>query len=131
MLTEALLVTEPGARFKYQEITVDDAIRDSEVLVEMTATGVCHTDLNFAKEETVPGLFPAVFGHEGMSPRSLNPAQSSQIKRSIITTNFAADFVFRSWSCCQDRLQSPEHFSWRSCDPDVHLLWRLQVLQEL
>ena len=28
MLTEALVVTDPGASFKYQEITVDDAIRD-------------------------------------------------------------------------------------------------------
>jgi hypothetical protein len=31
----------------------------------MKATGVCHTDLNFSKEKTIPGLFPAVFGHEG------------------------------------------------------------------
>jgi len=69
MLTDALLVKEPGAGFKYQEITVDDDIRDNEVLVKMIATGVCHTDLNFAKEETVPGLFPAVFGHEGTNPR--------------------------------------------------------------
>jgi aryl-alcohol dehydrogenase len=71
MLTEALLVKQPGAGFNYQEIIVDDDLRDNEVLVEMRATGVCHTDLNFSKEETVPGLFPAVFGHEGMNPRLL------------------------------------------------------------
>jgi aryl-alcohol dehydrogenase len=72
MLTDALVVKEPGAGFKYQEITVDDNIRDNEVLVKMIATGVCHTDLNFSKEETVPGLFPAVFGHEGTNPRLPN-----------------------------------------------------------
>ena len=65
MITEVLLVQEAGAPFSYQEITVDDNLRDDEVLVEMKATGVCHTDLNFSKEKTIPGLFPAVFGHEG------------------------------------------------------------------
>jgi aryl-alcohol dehydrogenase len=65
MITEALLVSEAGAPFCYQEINVDDNIGDDEVLVEMKATGVCHTDLNFTKEKTIPGLFPAVFGHEG------------------------------------------------------------------
>ena len=65
MITEVLLVQEAGAPFSHQEITVDDNLRDDEVLVEMKATGVCHTDLNFSKEKTIPGLFPAVFGHEG------------------------------------------------------------------
>ncbi|CZT11553.1 related to zinc-containing long-chain alcohol dehydrogenase [Rhynchosporium graminicola] len=65
MITEALVVHEPGAPFVYQSITVEDQLRDDEVLVRIRATGVCHTDLNFAKEESVPGLFPGVFGHEG------------------------------------------------------------------
>lgn len=65
MITKALVVAEPGSPFMYQEVYVDDNIRDDEVLVEIKATGVCHTDLNFRNEKTVPGLFPAVFGHEG------------------------------------------------------------------
>jgi Zn-dependent alcohol dehydrogenase len=65
MITEALLVHEAGAPFSYQEVNVNDDLRDDEVLVEMKATGVCHTDLNFSKEKTIPELFPAVFGHEG------------------------------------------------------------------
>jgi aryl-alcohol dehydrogenase len=65
MITEVLLVQEAGAPFSYQEITVNDNLRDDEVLVEMKATGVCRTDLNFSKEKTIPELFPAVFGHEG------------------------------------------------------------------
>ncbi len=69
MITDALVVSEPGAPFEFQQITVGDNLRDDEVLVEIKATGVCHTDLNFAKEKTVPGLFPGVFGHEGwMAP---------------------------------------------------------------
>jgi aryl-alcohol dehydrogenase len=65
MITEALVVQGPGAAFQYAKIDVDDHIRDNEVLVEMKATGVCHTDLNFRNEESLPGLHPAVFGHEG------------------------------------------------------------------
>jgi hypothetical protein len=65
MITPALVVASPGAPFTYQDVVLDDTLRDDEVLVEMTATGVCHTDLNFSKETTMPGLFPAVFGHEG------------------------------------------------------------------
>jgi aryl-alcohol dehydrogenase len=40
MLTEAMLVKQPGAGFNYQEIIVDDDLWDNEVLVEMRATGV-------------------------------------------------------------------------------------------
>jgi aryl-alcohol dehydrogenase len=67
MLTDALVNAEPGAPFVLQKINVDENIRDDEVLIEIKATGVCHTDLNFSKETSIPGLFPAVFGHEGKS----------------------------------------------------------------
>jgi aryl-alcohol dehydrogenase len=65
MLTEALVVSAPGAAFKLQPVNVEDEIRDNEVLIKMKATGVCHTDINFHNETSIPGLFPAVFGHEG------------------------------------------------------------------
>jgi len=65
MITDALVVTSPGAPFKLQPIHVEDQLREDEVLIEIKATGICHTDLNFSKEETILGLFPAVFGHEG------------------------------------------------------------------
>lgn len=77
MKTKALVVEQPGALFQYREINVEDDPRDDEVLVEMRATGVCHTDLNFAEEKSIEGLFPAVFGHEGQSFLSaLHPIQS-------------------------------------------------------
>src|SRR6202020_1847931 len=46
--------------------TVDlDGPRAGEVLVELKATGVCHTD-EFTRSGADPeGLFPAIFGHEG------------------------------------------------------------------
>jgi S-(hydroxymethyl)glutathione dehydrogenase/alcohol dehydrogenase len=46
--------------------TVDlDGPRSGEVLVEIKATGICHTD-EFTRSGADPeGLFPAIFGHEG------------------------------------------------------------------
>lgn len=65
MKTEALVVNTPGAAFEFQEVDLDDTLRNDEVLVRMMATGVCHTDLNFRNEKSMPDLFPAVLGHEG------------------------------------------------------------------
>jgi len=80
MITEALVVQEPGALFAYRTITVEDNLRDDEVLVEIKATGVCHTDLNFAKEKTVPGLFPGVFGHEGRLHYPVLPSSGPRVQ---------------------------------------------------
>ena len=46
--------------------TVDlDGPRDGEVLVEIKATGVCHTDAYTLSGLDPEGLFPAILGHEG------------------------------------------------------------------
>src|ERR1700760_4364189 len=47
-------------------VTLDlEGPRAGEVLVEIKATGVCHTD-EFTRSGADPeGLFPAIFGHEG------------------------------------------------------------------
>jgi hypothetical protein len=45
MITEALVNAYPGAPFEYREVELEDPIRDHEVLVEIKATGVCHTGM--------------------------------------------------------------------------------------
>jgi len=46
--------------------TVDlDGPRDGEVLVEIKATGICHTDEFTLSGGDPEGLFPAILGHEG------------------------------------------------------------------
>lgn len=65
MITEALVTSSPGAGFKYTKINLDDTLRPNECLIRIKATGVCHTDLNFAAERGLPDMFPGVFGHEG------------------------------------------------------------------
>ncbi len=39
--------------------------REGEVLVEIKATGICHTDAFTLSGEDPEGLFPAILGHEG------------------------------------------------------------------
>jgi aryl-alcohol dehydrogenase len=67
MIVQALVVEKPGDPFVYQDVQLEDTIRDDEVLIEMKATGVCHTDLNFSKETGMPDMFPVVLGHEGIT----------------------------------------------------------------
>jgi S-(hydroxymethyl)glutathione dehydrogenase/alcohol dehydrogenase len=42
-----------------------DGPKDGEVLVEIKATGICHTDAFTLSGEDPEGLFPAILGHEG------------------------------------------------------------------
>lgn len=66
MLTDALVLAEPGALFKYLKVSLLDTLEPHECLVRIRATGICHTDLNFAsKERGIPENFPCILGHEG------------------------------------------------------------------
>ncbi|CBF71503.1 hypothetical protein AN6808.2 [Aspergillus nidulans FGSC A4] len=61
--TQALVSREVNVPPKLEEITLDD-IRADEVLVEIHATGICHTDFS-CMNGTLPAAFPSVLGHEG------------------------------------------------------------------
>src|SRR6516225_5798576 len=46
--------------------TIDvEGPKQGEVLVEIKATGVCHTDAYTLSGKDPEGLFPAILGHEG------------------------------------------------------------------
>ncbi|RMZ83330.1 hypothetical protein DV737_g1730, partial [Chaetothyriales sp. CBS 132003] len=64
MLTDALVTHTCGGPFTYQRVRLDDNLRADECLVRVRASGVCHTDLSFANESSMPDLFPVVLGHE-------------------------------------------------------------------
>ncbi|MEV7694669.1 Zn-dependent alcohol dehydrogenase [Microbacterium sp. NPDC089189] len=62
MRTRASVVTALGAGFTIEELEVDEPI-GREVLIEVKASGLCHSDLHAATTGLgVP--FPAVLGHE-------------------------------------------------------------------
>jgi len=56
----------PAAGKPLEIVAVDlDGPKAGEVLIEIKATGVCHTD-EFTRSGADPeGLFPAILGHEG------------------------------------------------------------------
>lgn len=64
MKTRAAVGYEAGKPLVIEEVDLEGP-RAGEVLVEIKATGVCHTD-EFTRSGADPeGLFPVIFGHEG------------------------------------------------------------------
>ncbi|WP_116808463.1 S-(hydroxymethyl)glutathione dehydrogenase/class III alcohol dehydrogenase [Steroidobacter cummioxidans] len=64
MKTRAAVALAAGKPLEVMTLDLDGP-RDGEVLVEIKASGVCHTD-EFTRSGADPeGLFPAIFGHEG------------------------------------------------------------------
>ncbi|WP_052664898.1 NAD(P)-dependent alcohol dehydrogenase [Nitriliruptor alkaliphilus] len=63
LTTRAAVVEAPGAPFQVQDVTLDGP-RPGEVLVEMVAAGLCHTDLG-AQLGGIPFPLPGILGHEG------------------------------------------------------------------
>ncbi len=64
MKTRAAVAYEANKPLVIEEVDLEGP-RAGEVLVELKATGVCHTD-EFTRSGADPeGLFPVIFGHEG------------------------------------------------------------------
>ena len=64
MKTRAAVAYEAGRPLQIEEIELASP-QEGEVLVEIHATGVCHTDAFTLSGEDPEGIFPAVLGHEG------------------------------------------------------------------
>src|SRR5580700_4224090 len=64
MKTRAAIAWEAGKPLTIETIEVGGP-RAGEVLVEVMATGVCHTDAYTLSGADPEGLFPAILGHEG------------------------------------------------------------------
>ena len=64
MQTRAAVAHKAGAPLSIETVNVE-APREGEVLVEIKATGICHTDAFTLSGEDPEGLFPAILGHEG------------------------------------------------------------------
>ena len=64
MDSRAAVAYEAGKPLEIETVQLDGP-RAGEVLVEIKATGICHTD-EFTRSGADPeGLFPAILGHEG------------------------------------------------------------------
>ncbi|WP_022708042.1 MULTISPECIES: S-(hydroxymethyl)glutathione dehydrogenase/class III alcohol dehydrogenase [Paracoccus] len=64
MRTRAAVALEAGKPLEVMEVELDGP-KAGEVLIEIKATGLCHTD-EFTRSGADPeGIFPAILGHEG------------------------------------------------------------------
>jgi len=77
MKTRAAVAFEAGKPLEIVEVDLDGP-RAGEVLVEVKATGVCHTDAFTLSGDDPEGAFPAILGHEGAGiVREVGPGVTS------------------------------------------------------
>lgn len=64
MRTKAAVALEAGKPLEIMEVNLEGP-KKGEVLVEIKATGLCHTDEFTRSGDDPEGIFPAILGHEG------------------------------------------------------------------
>jgi S-(hydroxymethyl)glutathione dehydrogenase/alcohol dehydrogenase len=64
MRTRAAVAVAAGQPLVVMEVNLDDP-KHGEVLIEIKATGICHTDEFTLSGADPEGIFPAILGHEG------------------------------------------------------------------
>jgi NADPH:quinone reductase-like Zn-dependent oxidoreductase len=62
--TRAAVAFKAGEPLRTETVRLDGP-KNGEVLVEIKATGICHTDEFILSGADPEGLFPAILGHEG------------------------------------------------------------------
>ena len=64
MRTRAAVAFEPGRPLEVIEVNLEGP-KEGEVMVELKATGICHTDEFTLSGADPEGIFPCILGHEG------------------------------------------------------------------
>ncbi|CAN5364349.1 S-(hydroxymethyl)glutathione dehydrogenase/class III alcohol dehydrogenase [soil metagenome] len=64
MKTKAAVAWKAGSPLSIEEVDLEGP-KAGEVLIEVKATGICHTDYYTLSGADAEGLFPAILGHEG------------------------------------------------------------------
>ena len=64
MRTRAAVAVEAGKPLEIMDVNLEGP-RAGEVLVEIKATGLCHTGEFTRSGDDPEGIFPAILGHEG------------------------------------------------------------------
>ena len=64
MKTRAAVAIEAGKPLEIMDVDLDSP-KEGEVLVEIKATGICHTDEFTLSGADPEGIFPSILGHEG------------------------------------------------------------------
>ena len=70
MKTKAAIAWKAGAPLTIEEVDLAGP-REGEVLVEIKATGICHTDYYTLSGADPEGIFPSILGHEAPASSSM------------------------------------------------------------
>ncbi|MEM9287219.1 MAG: S-(hydroxymethyl)glutathione dehydrogenase/class III alcohol dehydrogenase [Pseudomonadota bacterium] len=77
MKTRAAVAVAPNKPLEIHEVDLDGP-KAGEVLVEIMATGICHTDAYTLEGKDSEGIFPSILGHEGAGiVRDIGPGVTS------------------------------------------------------
>ena len=88
MRTRAALLRESPGEWQVEEVELD-APGPGEVLVEMVAAGLCHSDYHLVSGDLVPRHLPLVGGHEGAGiVRQVGPGVTELAEGDHILTSF-------------------------------------------
>ena len=92
MDVRAAVATAAGKPLEITTVQLEGP-REGEVLVEIKATGICHTDEFTLSGADPEGLFPAILGHEGAGGgRSLGDALGhGALPRNGMATVYSGD----------------------------------------
>ncbi len=90
MNINAAVVFEPSGKFNLEPLELAGP-NNTEVLVRMVGSGICHTDLG-ARDQHFPVPLPSVFGHEGAGVVEKVGAGVTKVK--------PGDHVTMSWMYC-------------------------------
>ena len=74
METRAAVAHAAGKPLTIETVSLDGP-HEGEVLVEIKATGICHTDEFTLSGADPEGIFPAILGHEGAGAKVGNRGQ--------------------------------------------------------
>jgi S-(hydroxymethyl)glutathione dehydrogenase/alcohol dehydrogenase len=87
MDVRAAVAFAPGKPLEVATVQLDGP-RAGEVLVEIKATGVCHTDEFTLSGADPEGLFPSILGHEGAGIVVETGAGVTSVKKGDHVTRF-------------------------------------------
>lgn len=77
MKTRAAIAVAPNRPLEIHEVDLEGP-KAGEVLVEVMATGICHTDAYTLEGKDSEGIFPSILGHEGAGiVRDVGPGVTS------------------------------------------------------
>ena len=103
MKTKAAVAWKAGPPLTIETVDLEGP-QAGEVLVEVKATGICHTDYYTLSGADPEGLFPAILGHEGAGiVRRRRPRRDHAARRATTSSRSTRPSAGSASSACRAR----------------------------